>query len=105
MTECTQSGFEFAALYRREVVARFDGGDMTTDAGGLLLRFPFAPSSSKAPKNISRLESIVYAKQLNDRERPHFILWSESQTYARTSSLRRHACFQTPSTSCRPAKT
>jgi hypothetical protein len=38
MTECTQSGFEFAALYRREVVARFDGGDMTTDGGGLLLR-------------------------------------------------------------------
>jgi hypothetical protein len=38
MTECTQCGFEFAALYRREVVARFDGGEMTTDAGGLLLR-------------------------------------------------------------------
>jgi hypothetical protein len=38
MTECTQSSFEFAALYRREVVAKFDGGDITTDAGGLLLR-------------------------------------------------------------------
>jgi hypothetical protein len=38
MTECTQSGFEFAALYRREVVARFDGGEMSSDAGGLLLR-------------------------------------------------------------------
>jgi hypothetical protein len=38
MTECTQSNFEFHALDRREVVARFDGGDMTTDAGGLLVR-------------------------------------------------------------------
>jgi hypothetical protein len=38
MTECTQSGFEFAALYGREVLAQFDGGDITTDAGGLLLR-------------------------------------------------------------------
>ena len=38
MTECTQSSFSFAALYGREVVAEFDGGDITTDAGGLLLR-------------------------------------------------------------------
>ncbi|MBV8457208.1 MAG: transposase [Acetobacteraceae bacterium] len=38
MTECTQSSFQFATLYRREVVAQFDGGDITTDAGGLLLR-------------------------------------------------------------------
>jgi DDE family transposase len=38
MTECNQSSFGFAALYRREVVAEFDGGDITTDAGGLLLR-------------------------------------------------------------------
>jgi len=38
MTECTQSSFEFQRLHRREVVARFDGGDITTDAGGLLLR-------------------------------------------------------------------
>jgi hypothetical protein len=38
MTECTQSSFEFHALHRRDVVAQFDGGDITTDAGGLLLR-------------------------------------------------------------------
>lgn len=38
MTECTQSSFEFHRLYRREVMAQFDGGDITTDAGGLLLR-------------------------------------------------------------------
>src|ERR1700694_4679579 len=38
MTECTKSSFGFHPLYRREVVAQFDGGDITTDAGGLLLR-------------------------------------------------------------------
>jgi hypothetical protein len=38
MTECTQSNFEFHALDRREVVAQFDGGDITSDAGGLLVR-------------------------------------------------------------------
>jgi hypothetical protein len=38
MTECIQSNFSFHDLYKREVVAQFDGGDITTDAGGLLLR-------------------------------------------------------------------
>jgi len=38
MTECTQSSFEFHRLQQRDVVAHFDGGDLTTDAGGLLLR-------------------------------------------------------------------
>jgi hypothetical protein len=37
-TECIQSSFQFHHLGRREVTARFDGGDITTDAGGLLLR-------------------------------------------------------------------
>jgi hypothetical protein len=38
MTECTQSSFNFARHFSREVVARFDGGTLTTDGGGLLLR-------------------------------------------------------------------
>lgn len=37
-TECNQSSFEFHSLGSREVVARFDGGTITSDAGGLLLR-------------------------------------------------------------------
>ncbi len=37
-TECTQLAFDFHRLGRREVVARFDGGRITSDAGGLLLR-------------------------------------------------------------------
>lgn len=37
MTECTQTQFSFATEYRREIVANFDGGTITTDAGALLL--------------------------------------------------------------------
>jgi hypothetical protein len=38
MTECTQSSFPFAPHFSRDVVARFDGGQITTEAGALLLR-------------------------------------------------------------------
>jgi hypothetical protein len=38
MTECSQSQFEFTAHFTRQVVAQFDGGTITTDSGGLLLR-------------------------------------------------------------------
>jgi hypothetical protein len=38
MTQCTPTLFDFQALGNREVVARFDGGKVTSDAGGLLLR-------------------------------------------------------------------
>lgn len=37
-TECTQERFDFHPLNRRGVVARFDGGEITSDAGALLLR-------------------------------------------------------------------
>src|ERR1022692_3130755 len=37
-TECTQIGFEFHSLRSREIRAQFDGGAITSDAGGLLLR-------------------------------------------------------------------
>jgi hypothetical protein len=37
MTECSQTSFHFATEFRREAVARFDGGAITTDAGALLL--------------------------------------------------------------------
>ena len=38
MTECNQSSFGFEACGRREIVARFDGGTITSDGGALLLR-------------------------------------------------------------------
>src|SRR5437763_1663391 len=37
MTECKTEQFEFHALSNREVVGHFDGGDITTDGGGVLL--------------------------------------------------------------------
>ena len=37
-TKCNQRSFEFQVLGRRSVVGRFDGGKITSDAGGLLLR-------------------------------------------------------------------
>ncbi len=38
MTECTQSSFAFQAHFSRQVVAQFNGGTMTSDAGAVLLR-------------------------------------------------------------------
>lgn len=38
MTECTQNCLAFESHFSREVVARFDGGALTSDAGALLLR-------------------------------------------------------------------
>ena len=38
MTECAQPSFTFANQGRRQVVARFDGGTITSDGGGVLLR-------------------------------------------------------------------
>jgi hypothetical protein len=38
MTECNQSVFEFPGINRREVVASFTGGAISSDGGGLLLR-------------------------------------------------------------------
>jgi hypothetical protein len=38
MTECIQSGFGFEGVGGREIVARFDGGTISSDGGALLLR-------------------------------------------------------------------
>src|SRR3954452_10892486 len=38
MTECSQTEFEFQRLFSREVIGRFDGGQITSDGGSLLLR-------------------------------------------------------------------
>ena len=37
-TQCTPTQLEFHALGRRKVIGKFDGGSITSDAGGLLLR-------------------------------------------------------------------
>lgn len=38
MTQCTPTRFDFQDLHSREVVGAFDGGKVTSDGGGLLLR-------------------------------------------------------------------
>jgi hypothetical protein len=38
MTDCNQSAFGFEACGKREIVARFDGGTISSDGGALLLR-------------------------------------------------------------------
>lgn len=38
MTECSAEQLEFHALGRRAVVGNFDGGMISSDGGGLLLR-------------------------------------------------------------------
>ena len=38
MTDCTQSGFGFEACGVRKIVARFDGGTISSDGGAFLLR-------------------------------------------------------------------
>ena len=37
-TQCTQRAFGFQQVGGREIVARFDGGRVTSDGGGILLR-------------------------------------------------------------------
>jgi len=37
MTECNAGQLEFHALGRRAVVGKFDGGNISSDGGGLLL--------------------------------------------------------------------
>jgi hypothetical protein len=50
MTECTQTSFGFKAFGGRQVVARFDGGTISSDGGALLLR--------EADKRINLLERL-----------------------------------------------
>ena len=38
MTQCYQNAFEFPRVRRRVVEARFNGGELTSDGGSLLLR-------------------------------------------------------------------
>ncbi len=51
MTECSQSQFEFEAHFSRPVVAQFDGAQMSTEGGALLLR--------AADRKISLLERVA----------------------------------------------
>jgi Transposase DDE domain group 1 len=51
MTECNQTEFPFEAHFSRQVVGRFDGSQLTTDGGALLLR--------QADRKIGLLKRVV----------------------------------------------
>ena len=53
VTNCNQSTFEFPGCRRRRVEARFDGGEITSDGGVMLLR--------QADQGLGLSESVVRA--------------------------------------------
>jgi hypothetical protein len=62
-TECNPDLFGFVAVERRAVVAAFDGGRMTSDAGGLLLS-----ATDRAIRLVGR-----FAACFDDRRKPELI--------------------------------
>jgi len=72
MTQCNPSRFEFAPHFSRQVVGRFDGGTMTSDAGGLLLR-----ETDRRLKLIPRL-----AVCFEDRRDPRYVCHSVQELIA-----------------------
>ena len=65
MTECTQESFDFPACKRRRVEARFDGGDITSDGGVLLLqqadrRLGLSPAVAKVLDDPRRRASCTH---------------------------------------------
>ena len=57
MTQCNQNSFEFPRVHRRVVEARFDGGEITSHGGSLLLR--------QADRYLGLTEAV--ARALSDR--------------------------------------
>ena len=58
-TECSAQLFEFARVEGRSVVAQFDGGKITSDAGALLLGV-----SDRAIGLIDRLAGLLHRQPL-----------------------------------------
>jgi hypothetical protein len=77
MTQCSQKSFEFEAHFSRDVVARFDGGTMTSDAGAVLLR--------QTDRRLDLLPRL--AACFEDRRQP----WLISHTVAEMVSQRVYA--------------
>lgn len=62
-TDCTTKLFEFEAVDRRAVVAGFDGGDITSNAGGLLL--------SQVDRGLGLIRR--FAQCFSDRRDPRYV--------------------------------
>ena len=69
MTECNQTSFEFQAQFSRRVVAQFNGGRMTSDAGALLLQ-----QTEQRLRLIERL-----ARCFRDRRNPFYVIHEVEQ--------------------------
>jgi hypothetical protein len=72
MTECNQSSFEFGRAGGRQVTARFDGGNITTDAGAFLLQ--------QTNRRLNLLPRL--AECFLDRRNPMFVLHSIQEMLA-----------------------
>ena len=64
MTKCNRNNIEFSSLGRKKIIADFEGGNITSDAGGLLLR--------EAEQQIALIDAIDRA--IPDPRNPRFIL-------------------------------
>jgi Transposase DDE domain group 1 len=73
MTECNQSSFGFEACGKREIVARFDGGTISSDGGALLLR-----QTDRRLNLLSRLAEC-YLDGRNQKQVEHSVLEMLSQ--------------------------
>jgi DDE family transposase len=73
MTECTQSSFGFKACGKREIVARFDGGTISSDGGAFLLR-----QTDQRLNLLSRL-AVCFLDGRNQEQVEHSILEMLSQ--------------------------
>jgi len=72
MTECISKAIQFTRVKRRQVVANFDGGRLTTDAGVLLLR--------EVDRQIGLLDAINDC--LPDPRDPRFIIHNQREMLA-----------------------
>ena len=74
-TECSAERFEFARVKRRSVVAGFDGGTITSDAGALLLgasdraiglidRFARCFTDSRSPERVEHTVATLVGQRV-----------------------------------------
>ena len=94
MTECIQSRFGFEACGKREIVAQFDGGTISSDGGALLLR-----QTEKRLNLLPRLAECF----LDGRDQTHVEHSIEEMLSQRIYGLALLALVLAPAT-CTPAR-
>ena len=110
-TECTPLLFEFEPVERKKVVAGFDGGTITSDAGGLLLgqldrglgliqRMAGCFTERRDPRLLEHtVESMVgqrvFGLALGYEDLNQLRLWFSSMAYVLLNELRRIALRHT----------